>query len=779
MLVAKIERAIYQNPVSAQVYMVQYCPFCLFNITEKTLNTQQNQKILTVALPVPMRQSFDYLIKTQGDINHLIGCRVCVPFGRRKLIGLIINTKNTSDYAQEKLKEINYLIDEHHILPKELLSLLSWAANYYNHPIGDVIFASLPPALRGERPQPTISTYTLTQEGKGLPKTALQKSPKQQFVLQHLLTHGTLYKTELKELLINNATIKSLTNKNIIQSHQQPLTLLESTDRRKVFSETILLESPKELNKEQLLAIQEIHPSTFKTYLLEGVTGSGKTEVYLQAIGRTLNAGQQALVLIPEIGLSPQTFERFRQRFNVKIAELHSNISELQRVNNWQAAGNGSARIIIGTRLAALCPTQNLGIIIIDEEHDLSYKQQDGFRYSARDICIYRAKTKDIPIILGSATPSLESLHNAQQNRYKLLQLTQRAGNAAKPTIQIQDIRKQKLFGGVSQSSIEIIRNTIEKGQQALIFINARGYAAISLCHACGWIAECKHCDHKLTLHMSPYELHCHQCDHRYQVPKQCPNCDSKELHNSGFGTEQTEHQLKHIFTHNDVIRIDRDSTQRKYSFEEHIETIKTGKPCILVGTQMLAKGHHLPNLGLVVILDTDRGLFSSDFRAAERMGQLITQVAGRAGREDVPGKVIIQTHNPIHPLLELLIQKGYSNYAKQLLHERAACGLPPYAYMTIFRTESPVASKAKDLLLHIRQLCTVNQPLLPKHQILGPIPAPIERIKNSFRFQLQITTTERTAMQNIVKFLVSETENHPLAKQARWSLDIDAVDSN
>lgn len=737
--------------------------------------TPQDLSILCIALPVPMRQTFDYLTSNTSTAQALIGCRVSVPFGRRHLVGIVIDIKTNTDFSFNKLKYINAVIDDHRLIPNELMQLLIWASNYYNHPIGDVIFASLPPAIRKEKSQSFDTFYQHTQEGKGLPATALKKSPKQQQIHQYLLAHNRLFKSQLKGLAISATAMKSLIEKKIISSQQAPLSSLQINNEP--LPDNILKEKPKKLHAEQVQTLEQIHVVQFKTYLLEGITGSGKTEVYLQAITKVLNAGKQALVLIPEIGLSPQTIERFKQRFNVEIAELHSNVSDMQRVKNWQSAGSGAAKIIIGTRLAALCPVSNLGIIIIDEEHDLSYKQQDGFRYSARDICIYRAKTNNIPIILGSATPSLESLHNAQQGKYVQLKLTKRAGGAIKPIILTQDIRESKLYGGVSHASIEAIKKALNNSQQALVFINARGFAAISLCHACGWVAECKACDGNLTLHMHPYELHCHKCDSRYQVPKQCPNCQSKELHNSGFGTEQTEHQLKHVFPDTSVIRIDKDSTQRKHSFAEYIEQAKTGQPCILVGTQMLAKGHHLPNLGLVVILDTDRGLFSADFRAAERMGQLITQVAGRAGRENKQGHVIIQTHNPDHPLLQNLITQGYSHYAQELLRERSACGLPPYTFMTIFRAESPNADKAKDLLQHIKEACLNNQTILPQHQLLGPIPAPIERLKNNYRFQLQLTCTHRAYMQHVIKFVIAETENHPLAKQARWSLDVDAVD--
>ena len=747
------------------------------------MNTHKDDNILSIALPVPMRQTFDYLVSNSkvSTPQKLIGCRVSVPFGRRNLVGIVIDIKTTTEFSFEKLKHIHSVIDDYRLIPNELMQLLTWASHYYNHPIGDVIFASLPPAIRKEKPQTFETFYQHTQEGKGLPATALKKSPKQQQVHQYLLTHSTLLKSQLKNLAISTATIKSLIAKNLISSQKIPLPSLKINKITQIpdniGNNNIFKEKPKKLHTEQTHALEQIHDTQFKTYLLEGITGSGKTEVYLQAIGKVLSKGKQALILIPEIGLSPQTIERFKQRFNVEIAELHSNVSGMQRVKNWQSASNGTAKIIIGTRLAALCPIYNLGIIIVDEEHDLSYKQQDGFRYSARDICIYRAKTNNVPIILGSATPSLESLHNAQQGKYVPLKLTQRAGGAIKPTIHAQDIRESKLYGGVSHASIDAIKNSLNNNQQALVFINARGFAAISLCHACGWVAECKACDGNLTLHMQPYELHCHKCDHRYQVPKECPNCKSKELHNSGFGTEQTEHQLKHLFPDTNVIRIDRDSTQRKHSFAEYIEQVNSGEPCILVGTQMLAKGHHLPNLGLVVILDTDRGLFSADFRAAERMGQLITQVAGRAGRENKQGHVIIQTHNPDHPLLQNLITQGYSRYAQELLNERSVCGLPPYTYMTIFRAESPNADKAKKLLEHIKETCLNNQTALPQHQLLGPIPAPIERLKNHYRFQLQLTCTYRAAMQQVIKFVIAETENHPLAKQARWSLDVDAVD--
>lgn len=736
--------------------------------------------ILTVALPVPMRQRFDYLppVASTGDSICILqpGVRIRVPFGSREMIGILLGVNTSSQLPASKLKPALEILDEEACIPLTLLELCQWAANYYQHPIGEVLHAALPKQFRlGQSPAPTGQKgWVLTPEGKGLPMEALKSAKKQQAILQHLLNHHVITQTTVAELGSNRSILMAMAAKGLVIETQ----LQSTSEDEPIVIDNLLAAPPKILTDEQAAAFTQLRYHQFGCYLLEGATGSGKTEIYLQAIARVLQAGKQALVLIPEIGLTPQTIGRVRARFHVPVAELHSNISDGKRAQYWQDVKTGHARIIIGTRLAALCPATSLGIIIIDEEHDSSYKQQDGFRYSARDISIYRAKQANIPIVLGTATPSLETLYNAVRGRYERLVLKKRATNAAMPTIQTIDLKRQNLRAGLCDESIEAIRAVVNAGHQALVFINRRGFAPALLCHNCGWTAGCPRCDARFTLHKQPFHLHCHQCDTQRPVPSICPDCQvTGHLHYKGLGTEQIEETLGGIFTDTVIHRIDRDTTRKKDALKDSINEIKNGRPCILVGTQMLTKGHHLPDLTLVVVADADQGLVSPDFRGPERMGQLITQVAGRAGRGEAPGKVLIQTHQPDHPLLTILLTKGYHLFARHLLTERQAAKLPPYTHVALIRAESKRAENAIDLLKLVRDIAAKKQHPSRQMAYLGPIPAYIEKVNNRFRYQLQIKAASRTTLHLLLKEVIEEVEQHALAKRTRWSVDVDPLD--
>lgn len=472
------------------------------------------------------------------------------------------------------------------------------------------------------------------------------------------------------------------------------------------------------LNPEQRAAFEAVRASHggFHCFLLAGVTGSGKTEVYLQLIRETLAAGRQALVLIPEINLGPQTLARFERRFNARIALLHSALTDRERLDAWLAARDGEADIVIGTRSALFTPLKRPGLIIVDEEHDASYKQQDGLRYHARDLALVRARLENVPILLGSATPALESLHNAQAGRYGLLRLTQRAGGAHPPKFIRLDVKSMPLDAGLSRPLQQAIGDTLAAGQQVLVFLNRRGFAPTLLCHDCGWISQCPRCDARMTVHQGSGELRCHHCDHRQRPPMNCPQCGKLDLRPLGAGTERAEERLRILFPNHPVLRIDRDSTSRKHAMRDLFATINSGEPCILVGTQMLAKGHHFPRVTLVAILDADGGLFSADFRASERMAQQIVQVAGRAGRAEEPGRVLIQTHLADHPLLVQLTEDGYFAFAEQALSERRAAGLPPFAHLALLRAEAHKPGQAEAFL---DSACSAAEQLL--EQMGGP----------------------------------------------------------
>ena len=529
-------------------------------------------------------------------------------------------------------------------------------------------------------------------------------------------------------------------------------------------------ESPLTLNEMQCLAVQRINQSIdFKSFLLEGVTGSGKTEVYLHAISAIIGKGKQALVLVPEIGLTPQTLKRFQDRFGVPIATLHSKLTENERKESWLHAKNGTAKIIIGTRSSILTPFENLGIIILDEEHDMSFKQQTGLRYSAREVAIMRAKFENIPIILGTATPALETFYNAKRKLFDHLQLPNRAGNANKPTFKIIDLRNQRLHEGLSEALLKAISDHLNRENQVLIFLNRRGYAPTLLCHACGWVAECPHCDARLTLHYRDQKLLCHHCGTKRPVYKHCLSCKKEDLIPLGLGTERLEKVLTEKFPSHQIIRLDRDSTKTKNALHDKLDEIQSGKGQIILGTQMLAKGHHFPNVTLVAIIDADAGLFSTDFRATERLGQLITQVSGRAGRAEKPGEVYIQTHHPDNPMLQTLINEGYAAFAMKLLSEREHAKLPPYSHLAILRAEGKTAYLPNQFLKEARKA-----PLLEPLNLLGPIPTLMQKKAGHYRAQLLIQTDKRTHLQNWLPRLLDHISQLPSARKVRWSLDVD-----
>jgi primosomal protein N' (replication factor Y) len=509
----------------------------------------------------------------------------------------------------------------------------------------------------------------------------------------------------------------------------------------------------------------------FGTWLLHGVTGSGKTEVYLRLITDTLAAGRQVLILVPEIGLTPQLINRLAARFDAQIAELHSNLSEGVRANAWEAARSGRASIVIGTRSAIFASLAQPGLIVVDEEHDPSFKQQEGLRYSARDLAVKRGQIEKVPVVLGSATPSLETLHNAQAARYHRLRLTQRLGASRLPQTEVLDVRGAELDGGLSARLLAAIGAELERGNQVLLFLNRRGFAPTLQCHDCGYVASCRQCDARLTLHLDAGELRCHHCEWRLKLPPRCPQCQSRNLMAHGVGTERTEKALLSRFGHFPVYRVDRDSMQRRRAMENLADAVHAGHPCILLGTQMLTKGHHFPDVTLVGLLDIDASLFSADFRGPERMGQLLTQVSGRAGRADKPGRVMLQTHYPDHPLLQALLENGYDDFAGQLLSTRRENGLPPFGQLALVRAEANRLARAEGFLAQLRSALDESDPSL---QIIGPLPAPLQRKSGRFRAQLLLLGRSRSALRRAVEQLLSGADQLPESKRLRWSLDID-----
>lgn len=527
-----------------------------------------------------------------------------------------------------------------------------------------------------------------------------------------------------------------------------------------------------QLNNHQRDAIAAITQADgFQIYLLSGVTGSGKTEVYLNCIDNVLTENKQALVLVPEIALTPQTVARFRRRFNVSIELIHSGVSDKAGMRAWLRARHGRAAIVIGTRSAIFTPLLNPGIIILDEEHDPSFKQQSGFRYSARDLAVMRGQIENIPVILGSATPSLESLYNAQRNRYHLLRLPNRAGDMLSPEIKILDLRGRLLETGLSEGLLKSINVHLNQHGQVMLFLNRRGYAPTMMCHSCGWVMLCHRCDARLTLHQNPKRLYCHHCGTSKIPPRICPECQQSELMGLGLGTQRLEDALKSRFPNRCIVRIDRDSTRKKGSMQDILQRIHDSQIDILIGTQMLAKGHHFSNLTLVAIVDADSSFFSADFRSLERMAQLLVQVSGRAGREK-RGEVVIQTHHPDNPLLQVLLQKGYAEFASTLLNERQLAGMPPFAHLALLRAEAVQSDLPMEFLHEAKQILSKQKPT--SIEIYGPVPAAMERKAGKYRSQLLVQSLQRSALHEVIKPLIAQLPNLSSSRQVRWSLDVD-----
>lgn len=735
-----------------------------------TTTSPTESPLLEIALPVPLRRCFDYLPPADINLAELQpGVLIRVPFGNQELIGVLIRVKQESLQDSAKLRPAIALIDPRPALDSELLDLCLWAADYYQCAPGEALQTALPVLLRQGEPAQMRGepVFHLTTEGKGLPEGALKRSPKQAALLAALQTRRQLNRADLDQLDIPRTIAKTLIDKGLVK-------IVEVAPEPAPLPSQLLREQPLILSDEQQAAFAQIDYTSFKTYLLDGATGSGKTEIYLQAIERCLQQGKQALVLVPEIGLTPQTLHRFQRRFNLPIVALHSGLNDRERLDAWLQARDGIARIIIGTRSALFTPLKEPGILIIDEEHDGSFKQQDGFRYSARDLAAVRAHRLGIPLILGSATPALETLHNAVQGRYQYLRLKARAGNAKPPEIQLLDIRGEILHEGFAQASIDAMGDTLANGNQVLVFLNRRGYAPTLECHDCGWLANCNHCDARMTVHQTPRHLHCHHCDHQRGIPKRCPNCNSSHIQPIGQGTERSEVVLQQLFPAHKVIRVDRDSTRNKNGMQKLLVDVHSGEPCILVGTQMLAKGHHFADVTLVVIIDADAGLFSTDFRGAERMGQLLLQVAGRAGREEKRGRVILQSHHTDHPLVQTLVQQGYHALADLILQERQITQLPPYRHLALIRAESKQAIAAVDFLQLARRLAEQLQPSSPQLNYLGPLPAMMEKRGDRFRYQLQINSAQRKPLQQLLSQLAQQLETSPQVRRVRWSIDVD-----
>jgi primosomal protein N' (replication factor Y) len=722
--------------------------------------------IAQIAIPCPLRQLFDYL--PSNEITNLEkGMRVLVPFGSRQVVGVVINTLKANDEIQtSKLKKIIKALDSSPIVTTELFNLITWVSDYYHHPIGDCFQAALPKKIRhGDNTNLTTETFwQLTSRSKENKLGAKQQ--------------------QIIDLLQNSSP--GLTQKEITQQVGQCRSSLLSLEDKKIILQKAKIKFPPRqqnvsipctLNNEQQNAVDKIWQlrGCFSTHLLHGITGSGKTEVYIQLTQQMIAENKQVLILIPEIGLTTQFVERFRQRLTAHIVVLNSSISDGERKQAWLLAKEGLANVVIGTRSAIFTALKNPGLIIIDEEHDSSYKQQDGLRYHARNIALIRAKRLAIPIVLGSATPSLESLYHVQKKRYQLLTLNKRATGAILPKVKLIDTAGPSADSGISSELYQAIKTQIAAENQVLLFINRRGFAPVLMCHDCNWQAKCSHCDARMIVHQRRNILMCHHCGFIQRLPRECPQCQTADLNTYGVGTEQIEQTLQRYFPETSVLRIDRDSTQRVNAFAEVVKDIQQGGAKILVGTQILAKGHDFHNVTLVGVIDADQGLFSADFRATEVLAQLITQVTGRAGRGKKEGEVFIQTSQPQHELWQDLIGKGYSYTAEKLLQQRQNISLPPAGSLCVIRAEDKQEQRASQFLTEV--LAIFNQHKQQQVMIMGPVPAIMEKRAGRYRAQLLLSSPHRKPIHQLLDQYMDVISRLKSARKVRWSIDIDPMD--
>ena len=711
--------------------------------------------VVQVAVPKPVRRIFDYAATPLARLQP--GMRVRVPFAGAPVVGIVTAVRDASPFA---LKTIEEVLDDAPTLSSDLVDLAAWLASYYHHPIGEVYATMLPAKARRGAPAVPVDEVAWQAVEHLEALDTLRRAPKQRLAYERLQALGGVADSNLKALGLARRHIAALHSRGLARR------VVRAPCYRAPDSRAGPQPTPA-----QAAAIQGISASlgSAATHLLEGVTGSGKTEVYLRVIAEVLRQGRQALVLVPEIALAPQTTARFQERFGA-AATLHSAVSDAQRFDTWCKCASGAHKVLIGTRSAIFTPFADLGLIVVDEEHDGSFKQGDGLRYSARDVAVKRGHMLSIPVVLGSATPSLESLENARRGRYRHAALKHRAGGALMPAFRLLDVRGQPMDRGICERLHEVVARHLDASGQVLIFLNRRGYAPALLCTRCAWRAQCDHCDAKLTYHRVPRQLRCHHCGSRRRAPRHCPSCGHEDLIPVGTGTQRAEEALAERYPNLPLYRIDRDTARSARRLAADLAMVRAGAPAILVGTQMLAKGHHFPNVTLVAILDADNGFLSADFRGPERTAQLIIQVAGRAGRAKRPGEVCIQTFDPDSPNLSALIHAGYQGFAHNERDARAAAGLPPFAALALIRAESKDEARAAALLHAVREV--LQDDVI---EVLGPAAAPIARRADRYRCQLLALASRRNDLRQALARL---EETPPRAAGVRWAIDVDPIDT-
>ncbi|OFZ67509.1 MAG: primosomal protein N' [Betaproteobacteria bacterium RBG_16_56_24] len=754
--------------------------------------------IVRVALDVPLPTLFDYSVAESVPVAT--GQRVVVPFGRRDMVGVVMEIAASTDVPPERIKQVKQILRDNTPLSAEILDLLRFCSDYYRYPIGQTVLPALPARLRSSEPVKTrqILSYRLSarvkncfsrspplpQAGEGWGEgfgAALDPDnfPKRKVVQRRILAKLAEQPCNLAQIKALSATagaqLKALVAEGWVECFS-PATFLNSSPSPSRGRGELSFDNAHVLTGEQQLAVDAVtQAGNYACFLLHGITGSGKTEVYVHLMHHVLRQGGQVLLLVPEINLTPQLENYFRSRFpDVNLISLHSGLSEGERLHNWQQAQLGAAQIVLGTRLSVFAELPGLALIIVDEEHDSSFKQQDGLRYSARDLAIIRASRRGVPIVLGSATPSLESYHNAQSGRYRMLKLTGRAlAEARLPAVRCININQTVMHHGISENLLREIGQRIARREQSLMFINRRGYAPVLMCTGCGWTSGCKHCAGKLVLHLKDQRLRCHHCGYQVRVPNACPSCGNADLHPVGSGTQRVESVLQEHFPEARILRVDRDSTRNKRAWQTMREQIHANEVDILVGTQMLAKGHDFPELTLVGVLNPDSALYSSDFRAPERLFAQLVQVAGRAGRAGKPGEVIIQTAFPDHPLFRALHAHDFEGWAASQLAERQMAGFPPFVHQAMLRAEG---KQEKEVYRYLNDARAAGIALRREVEILGVVPAAMPRRANHLRAQLLVQAKSRRALQLFLREWQSFLDQYS-TKKLRCSLDVDPLE--
>jgi primosomal protein N' (replication factor Y) len=731
----------------------------------------KKQSILRVAINAPLSRLFDYLPVAGHDA--LPGSRVRVPFGRRTQTGLVMEVATKSELPADKLKRAKEVLDHEPVFAEADLWLIRFVSEYYHHPIGEVAAAAMPALLRQGKPlHSTVRFLSLTPAGAEADIEALGKrAPKQAELLNLVAAADAISFSELDQSMPAWRRARTaLLEKSLVQE-------FESSQDENAVDDLANAEQERgpTLNPDQRAALEAIRATEgFSVNVVDGVTGSGKTEVYLRLIDAELTAGRQVLVLVPEIGLTPQLVSRFRRRLGLEPVLFHSGLTDTARLQAWRTARNGSARLIVGTRSAIFVPLKNAGLIIVDEEHDSSLKQQEGLRYSARDLAVLRGKKLDVPVVLGSATPSLDTLQRCRDGAYQQVRLPMRAGKAVPPLMRLVDLSRYDAYDGLSEPVIAAIEKNLSSGGQVLVFLNRRGFAPTLICSGCGKVAECMRCDSRMTVHAGSSMLKCHHCGAQRAIESECSDCGAicRPL---GHGTERLEDSLRSRFPGEEITRIDSDSTRLKGTMSKALAMATAGKTRILVGTQMLSKGHHFPNLTLVAVVNADQGLFSTDFRGGERLAQSLVQVAGRAGREERQGEVIIQTAFPAHPFWNELFSHGYHGVAESALAERESALWPPFSRLALIRAAAASRHDAHGFLESARQLAESSG--IEGVRVLGPVSAPMERKAGRYRAQLLFQSRQRANLHQLLAWLRTALEGSPAARRVRWSIDVDPIE--